>query len=280
MAAAYFAPSDLDEALDLIQARPMSIVAGGTDFFPARGQAPLGVDLVDVTNVTGLRGITWQPNGWLRIGGATTWTDIVRADLPAAFSGLQAAAREIGSVQIQNTGTVAGNLCNASPAADSVPPLLTLEAEVELASTRGQRHMALTDFLKGPRQTALAADELLVALHIPCPPAHAGSAFEKAGARKYMVISIAMTAVIIGVDQSGHIDVARIAVGSCSPVATRLIGLEMEMIGSSPNAIQVSLDHLALLAPLSDIRADAQYRLEAVQQQIRRAIQSAVSGYG
>ena len=280
MSAAYFAPLELGEALELMHARRICVVAGGTDYFPARGQAPTKTDLLDISRVTGLRGITKLADGTRRIGAATTWTDIVRADLPAAFAGLQAAAREVGSVQIQNTGTVAGNLCNASPAADGVPPLLTLEAQVELASIHGTRQIALSDFLRGPRQTDLGPDELLVAVHIPPPPDHTRAAFEKAGARKYLVISIAMTAVVIRLDKSGRIDLARIAVGSCAPVAQRLAALEADLIGQDPSAVKITSAHLAPLSPIADVRADATYRIEAVPHQIRRAIQNAVTAHG
>ncbi|MEP3885329.1 FAD binding domain-containing protein, partial [Sulfitobacter pontiacus] len=191
---------------------------------------------------------------------------------------LKAAAREVGSIQIQNAGTVAGNLCNASPAADGVPPLLSLDAEVELASAAGTRRMGLDAFILGPRQTALETGELLAALHIPRPPKHTTSAFEKLGARKYLVISITMTAVIVGLDDQGLINVARVAVGSCAPVAKRLRALEAEMIGKRPGDVVVTSVHLSDLSPITDVRADDAYRLEAVPHQIARAIRSATDG--
>ncbi|NNE88216.1 MAG: xanthine dehydrogenase family protein subunit M [Silicimonas sp.] len=255
--------------------RPV-IVAGGTDFFPARGRAQITEPILDITRVTALRGLEWKDD-WLRIGAASTWSDVIRADLPPAFDALKAAAREVGSVQIQNAGTVAGNLCNASPAADGVPPLMTLDAEVELASSDGPRRVPLEQFLKGPRQTDLQAGEMLVALHMPRPPAHAASAFEKLGARKYLVISIAMTAVVVGV-RDGLIDHARVAVGSCAPKAVRLRQLEADLIGTAPGALAITPDHLAELTPITDVRADATYRLEAVPHQITRAIMAACDG--
>ena len=277
MAAAYFAPLDLDDALDVMRAETPLIVAGGTDFFPSHGREAITQPILDLSRVAGLRGIAWSGD-WLRIGATSTWTDVIRADLPPAFDALKAAAREVGSIQIQNAGTVAGNLCNASPAADGVPPLLTLEAEVEVASSAGTRRMGLDAFLQGPRQTALGPGEILSALHIPRPPEHTTSAFEKLGARKYLVISIAMTSVIIGLDNGGKIDVARIAVGSCAPVAKRLKALEAELFGQDPKTVTVTPAHLADLAPISDVRADGTYRLEAVPLQITRAIKAAANG--
>src|SRR5205814_2216166 len=123
-------------------------------------------DVVDITALRELRGIVIEDE-YIRIGGLTTWTEIVRIPLPRCFDALKAAAREIGSVQIQNRGTVAGNLCNASPAADGVPPLLALDAEVELASAVEKRRLALAEFITGNRNTARKTDEILSAVLIP-----------------------------------------------------------------------------------------------------------------
>ncbi|PWJ21207.1 CO or xanthine dehydrogenase, FAD-binding subunit [Jannaschia seohaensis] len=277
MDAAYYAPTDLEEALGLLGTREISVVAGGTDWFPARGRTPVSGDVLDVTRLAELRGIDRDGAGW-RIGAATTWTQIARADLPPVFGGLRAAAREVGGVQIQNAGTVAGNLCNASPAADGMPPFLTLDAEVELAGPAGRRRLPLADFVTGPRQTARGTQELVVALHIPAQPAHARGAFVKTGARRYLVISIAMTAVTVGLDAEGRIDHARVAVGACAPVARRLPALEAEMLGRRPADVTVTQAHLAPLAPIDDVRADAAYRAEIVPHQISRALTVACDG--
>ena len=275
MGSMYFQPRSLDEAVDLARSSAMVFVAGGTDFFPALGQAPVKRDILDLTQLRELQGLGWIDRDTLRIGGAVTWTEIVRADLPPAFSGLQAAGREVGSVQIQNAGTIAGNVCNASPAADGVPPLLTLDATLEIAGPDGRRHLPLAAFVRGVRKTALEPGEIVVATHIKRPPAHAGSAFEKLGSRRYLVISIAMTAVVIGLDHHGLIDFARVAVGACSPVATRLHQLEADLIGQRPDQVVLDERHLEPLSPLSDIRADADYRLDAVAEQIVRAVRRA-----
>lgn len=116
----FLQPQTLEEALDALSGGAVAI-AGGTDVYPSVNQPPDA--LVDLTGLAELRGIARVSGGW-RIGAATTWTEIARADLPCAFDGLRAAAREVGALQIQNVGTIGGNLCNASPAADGVPPLL------------------------------------------------------------------------------------------------------------------------------------------------------------
>src|SRR5580658_1991718 len=177
----YARPSDLEDALGLLAEGGARVIAGATDIYPGAGERPLQGDYVDVSKISALRGVTFHSAG-VRIGATTTWTDIVRADLPPAFDALKVAARDIGAVQIQNRGTIAGNLCNASPAADGAPPLLVLDAEVELASTRGARRLPLTDFIIGNRRTALEADEVLTAVVLPAPSAIARSTFLKLGA--------------------------------------------------------------------------------------------------
>lgn len=267
-------PTTLSDAFDRLSAHDVVIVAGGTDFYPARPPGSLQSDLLDVTRIAGLSGINRTENGW-RIGAATRWSEVVRADLPTAFAGLQAAARTVGSLQIQNAGTVAGNLCNASPAADGVPPLLTLNARVEIGSARGTRVVDLADFITGVRETDLKDDELVTAIVLPDPPAHARGAFEKLGSRQYLVISIAMTAAIIGLDGKGRIDHACVAVGACSPVAQRLTTLEHDLMGKSLDQVEVSQTHLAPLSPIDDVRGSGAYRLDAVAEQCLRAIKRA-----
>ena len=273
----YHAPTRLDDALHLMAHGGVTPVAGGTDFYPMLAPGGPGQSLLDLTRIPELAGITQTGDGW-RIGGTTRWSEIARADLPPAFDGLRAAAREVGSIQIQNAGTVAGNLCNASPAADGVPPLLTLEAEVELARAGGSRRLPLGDFLTGVRQTALEPGELLVALHLPAPPDAAQGAFSKLGSRSYLVISIAMVALLLRRDAAGRCDLARVAVGACSPVARRLPALEAALTGQPPGAVEITGDHLAPLAPIDDVRGSARYRLRAVREMIQRLIGEADDG--
>lgn len=273
----YHAPQELGEALALLSRGGVRPVAGGTDLYPAQGERPFRHDLLDLTGIGTLRGISRQEGGW-RIGAATRWSDVARADLPRAFDGLRAAAREVGSIQIQNAGTVGGNIVNASPAADGVPPLLTLGAEVELASLAGARHVPLEEFLKGPRQVDLAPGEMVVALHMPAPPEAARGGWAKLGSRAYLVISIAMVAVLLELDGEGRIAMARVAVGACSPVARRLGALEAELVGKRPEEVEVSAAHLDVLAPLDDVRGSAAYRRGAVAELVARAIRECGDG--
>src|SRR6476469_4199388 len=152
----YLRPVSLDEALKAL-ARPWTVLAGGTDFYPARVGRAIDENVLAVTGIAALRGISAGPAGW-RLGAPTTWSELIETALPLLFDGLKQAARDVGGRQIQNAGTIAGNLCNASPAADGVPPLLALEAEVELAGPGGSRRLPLASFVLGNRKTALAPD--------------------------------------------------------------------------------------------------------------------------
>jgi len=269
----YARPTRLDEALRLLARPGAAVLAGGTDFYPAHVDRTPAADLVDITAIEGLRGIREAGGAW-RIGAATTWTDLVEARLPGYLDALTLAAREIGGAQIQNAGTVAGNLCNASPAADGVPALLALDARVELQGPAGMRELRVEDFLLGPRRTALAAGELVSAVVVPRPAGRAKSAFVKLGARRYLLISIAMVAAAVEVKR-GAVASARVAVGACSPVARRLPALEYALEGAKLDAglaERVSEEQLAPLAPIDDVRADAAYRREAVLELLRRVL--------
>lgn len=264
-------PHHLDEALAELAAAAAALVAGGTDVFPALGVRLAPARVMDLTAIDGLRGIARSGTGW-RIGAGTTWTDIVRADLPPLFDALKQSARQVGSVQIQNTGTVAGNICNASPAADGVPVLVAMEAEVELASAAGTRRMPLEHFITGPRRTELKPGEIVTALYLP-DRAGAVSRFEKLGSRSYLVISIVSVAVILWTE--GRIVTgARVAVGAASPVPMRLIEAEAALKGRALSDLSGAVlpHHLSALTPIDDVRATGGYRREAALALIRRAL--------
>jgi CO/xanthine dehydrogenase FAD-binding subunit len=271
----YAIAENLDHALGLLRDGRSDVMAGGTDYFPARPKTGPAPSIVDVSRIAEMRGITRTPDEGWRIGGATTWTELVRAELPAAFDGLKAAAREVGSIQIQNVGTLAGNLCNASPAADGVPCLLSLDAKVELSHADGKRVLPLSDFLTGVRQTVLRPAELLSAILIPPQDPRAQGAFEKLGSRRYLVISITMVGTVMQLTDEGRIDAVRIAVGACAPTAQRQPTLERRLVGQRPSEVFVTPDDLEQLAPIDDIRGDATYRLQAVCEQIQRALRKA-----
>ncbi len=258
----YNRPKTLDCALEALASEAYTIAAGCTDLFPATERKVLPGPILDITAIPELRGVDIRKDGvW--IGATTTWRDIIDANLPPAFDGLKAAAREVGARQIQNRGTIAGNLCNASPAADGVPPLLTLDAQVLLASQTGTRHLPLSKFLQGPRKTDRTSAELVKGLFVPKDASGGQGAFLKLGARKYLVISIAMCAARLEV-ADGIIRQAALAVGSCGPVAMRLTQVEDAIVGFPLRDAKISAEMLQpYLAPIDDVRATASYRAEA-----------------
>ncbi|MFK7752713.1 MAG: xanthine dehydrogenase family protein subunit M [Sedimentitalea sp.] len=272
----YHRPETLRDALAVLAAGPVTVAAGCTDLLAATERPYLSGPVLDVTGIGALRGITETDAGW-RFGATTTWLDILQTSLPPAFDMLKQAAREVGSPQIQAAGTLAGNLCNASPAADGVPPLLALDAQIEIAGQTGNRQLGLAQFLTGARTTVLAPGELVSAVIIPRSAGLGRSRFLKLGARRYMVISIAMVAVRLTIEQ-GIITRAALAIGACNAVAIRLSALEQAVAGGS---VQAAIDAITpgtlaqVLAPLSDIRGDAAYRVEAATELLRRAVRQA-----
>ena len=270
----YLRPETIDEALQALASRPLTVIAGGTDFYPARVGKPLDDDVLDITRLRALRGISEQADGY-RIGALTTWTDVIEARLPGWFDGLKMAAREVGGMQIQNAGTIAGNICNASPAADGVPPLMSLDASVELSAARGKRTVPPDAFITGNRRTVRAADEIVTAILVPKPKRPAAATFLKLGARRYLVISIAMVGAAVERAPDGTVAAARIAVGSCAAVARRLPALEAALLGRplTPQlGAAVRPEHLAPLTPIDDVRGTADYRKDAALTLVRRAL--------
>jgi len=270
----YLRPESLDDALAALAARALTVIAGGTDVYPARVGRAFDDNVLDISRLAALRGIEAQEEGWT-IGALATWSDILAADLPPLFDGLKLAAREVGGVQIQNAGTVAGNLCNASPAADGVPALLSLGAQVALRGAHGMRVLALQDFILGNRRTARRPDELLTEIRVPTPRARdARGHFRKLGARRYLVISIVMAAAVIEVEDE-VVSAARVAVGACSEVAMRLADLEQAMVGRHVDGelgLVATADHVTPLQPIDDVRATADYRRRAALIVIRRML--------
>ncbi|RTL61106.1 MAG: hypothetical protein EKK41_28360 [Hyphomicrobiales bacterium] len=276
--ASYFRPASLEEALVIRADADVMPIAGGTDVYPAKvSRAGWGdmshKDVLDISAITSLRGLSQSDTHW-RLGALVTWSEVARASLPASLRGLQQAAREVGGVQIQNRGTVAGNICTASPAGDGAPNLLALDAEIELASRTGTRRVAMRDFITGYRQTACRPDELVTAILIPKLPEQAEAIFLKLGARRYLVISIAMVSALAVCDGAGRILDVRLAVGACSATPQRLASLEQALIGEpiAGAGAKVGKQHLAHLSPIDDVRGSAAYRLDAALTLVRDAL--------
>jgi CO/xanthine dehydrogenase FAD-binding subunit len=269
----YLRVNNIEDALVALAIGPRLILAGGTDVFPRLQDRQLTGHVLDISGISELSEISSSTEYW-HIGATVSWRDISDANLPPAFDGLKAAAREVGSVQIQNRATLVGNLCNASPAADGIPPLLTLDAEVELSSKSGVRYLMLTSFIQGNRKTAICADEMVTGVRIPKLSTGGNSGFLKLGTRSYMIISISMAAIRIETDIAGVIVNAAVSIGACSEVAQRMLLVEKQLIGRSLEKAVDQIDscQFVSLAPIDDVRATAAYRRNASIEIVRRLL--------
>ena len=235
----YVRPASLSEALTALRDFPgrSYALAGGTDLLISlrnrRLEAPLR--LVDVSRLPELCQIR-EENGTVVLGGCVTHSRLVNSPVVQQYLPVLAeAAAAIGSEQIRNRGTLGGNLCNASPCADTAPALLVLNAEVEIASTEGGRRLSLADFLQAPYRTALQPGELLVSVHCEKLPEDAGCAFLKLGRRSAMSIARINVAAVLGFGDYGEIADARLAAGSIMPRTARLHSAEKTMMGETPS---------------------------------------------
>ena len=267
----YYRPENLNDGLVALSENTWTLLAGGTDFYPARVGKHLNEKVMDLTGIRELRSIR-ESDDQIYIGALTTWTDIVNSNLPAAFEGLRKASKTIGGVQTQNAGTICGNICNASPAADSVPNLMALEAKVQLMSVKETRVLPLEEFILGNRKTARKRDEFVTGLIIPHPGKDARGNFEKLGSRAFLVISIAMVGVVAKLNEFGEIVNLNVAVGACSAVSQRLYLLEKEAKGQKLQDLEIKPLHLENLEPIDDIRGTAAYRNAVIPELVMRAV--------
>ena len=267
----YYRPDNLNDGLVALSENSWTLLAGGTDFYPARVGKHLNEKVMDLTGIRELRSIR-ETEDQIYIGALTTWTDIVNANLPVAFEGLRKASKTIGGVQTQNAGTICGNICNASPAADSVPNLMALDAKVQLMSVKETRMLPLEEFILGNRKTARKSDEFVTGLIIPHPGKDSRGNFEKLGSRAFLVISIAMVGVVSELNESGEIVNLNVAVGACSAVSQRLYLLEKEAKGQKLHDLEIKLSHFENLEPIDDIRGTAAYRNAVITELVMRAV--------
>lgn len=276
----YQRPRNLAEALACLDTNPqMQIVCGGTDWYAARVGRPVDFPMLDIHAISELRTIEVSAQE-IRLGAGVSWAELQRRSLPAHLASLVQAAREVGGWQVQHRASLGGNLCNASPAADGVVPLLALDAQVELQSVGGVRRLPLSEFITAPRTTVRAHNELLIAIVVP-QQERASSTFLKLGSRTYLVISLVMIAVLIRLDHADTIEHCAIAVGACAPVATRLSALERAIQGCKASDV-VSWLHREVanpmwwnpLHPIDDVRATARYRLDAAQVAVVRSFET------
>jgi len=276
---AYYSVSSLDEALALLDeyGDRARVVAGGTDLIieMERGQHPQLKVLIDITRVKGLDQISLH-GSTIRLGPLVTHNHVVGSPLIRRRAlPLAQASWEVGAPQIRNRATIAGNLITASPANDTITPLIAMNAELTLASADGERSLALKDFYTGFRQTDLRPNELLSAISLPAFDDGERGVFLKLGLRRAQAISVVDVAVVLRRDKSGAITSARIALGSVAATIISAPLAEESLIGKVLTAESIAeAGRLASLSakPIDDIRGSAEYRSEMVKILVVRAL--------
>jgi len=279
-----YAAETLDDLHRLLAETGARIIAGGTDVLVQMQRGVfLATCLVDASRVTGLRFIT-EEAGWIHIGALTTYADILASPLLCDTApALVEAAATVGAPQTRSRGTLGGNIANASPAADALPPLLTLNAQVRLASSQGERVLPLSEVLRGPHQTCLRPDEIIHSVSFARLPGPSGAAFLKLGNRDGMAIAVVNVAVALVIATDGRIAEARVALGAVAPTPVRSPHAEAVLVGQRPTADVIEAAAQAMradIAPISDVRGSADYRSYAAKHLVGRALRLSVERAG
>lgn len=270
-------PRDLGEALAAKSAHPgLTVLAGGTDLMVLVG---LGVaapaEVLDISGLDELRDIAVEGQV-LVLGALTTYTELMHDEAVRSKTPLLAqASAEVGAVQIQNRGTIGGNVVNASPAGDTLPPLLAYGAELELASARGTRRVDFDHFYRGYKQMDMRPDEMLVRIRVRIPAAGGVQWFRKVGTRRAQSIAKVVAAATAARDGDGALSEVRIAVGSVAPTVIRLPATEALLEGRRPTAETVEQVRCAVrreVRPIDDVRSTAEYRRNASANVVARFV--------
>ena len=281
----YLEPTSLEDAIKLLaeHGKEAKVSAGNTDLLPNIRKGVLAPRyLVGLGRIPGLTYLDQDEEGYLRVGAMTPLRELERSDLiRQSWTALAEAASCVGSVQIRNLATLGGNLCNASPAADTAPVLLLLDASVRLRGSSGERTIPLESFLVGPGVTCLEPAELLVEVRVPPVPQGASCVFLKHAIRQGPDCSLASGAALIVLEDGGEvISEARLALGAVAPIPLRVREAEVLLVGHKivedvlPRVIAAARERAR---PISDVRSSAWYRMVMVEILIRRAVIAAIS---
>lgn len=271
----FYAPTTWAEAFSLLSMEGAQVIAGGTDLVPLlRCHAAQPQVLVDLHRLPDLSYVT-HDDGPVKIGAMTTHAELASSPLCVKHSpALAQAACAMGSPHIRSRGTIGGNIASASPAGDTLPPLLTLGAVVRLASDGTERRVPLAEFLIGPGETSLERGEILQTVEFPAPPEDAGSAFLKVGRRHAVAISVASVAVLLRLRANVLHDV-RVAAGAVAPTAIRCPATEQTLEGRplTEETLAAAAETIhSEIQPVSDLRASSNYRRLAAAALLKRAV--------
>ena len=265
-------------------AQSVAVLAGGTDWIVDRQLMPpekaVEIDLViDVTRIEALSSIGFREaegERWMTLGGGVTYWSLRRdARVRGTIPMLGVMARDVGAVQIQTRGTLAGNIASASPAADGVPALMALDAIVTLVSTRGERRVPLEELFVGYRKTVIASDELITAIDVRIPVDGARVTWRKVGTRLAQSISKVALAAVIERDENDVITRARFGMASVGPVTAPMMNVRALLEGSTLASIdRVALDAAIAkdVTPIDDVRSTGEYRMHVAKALVWRAL--------
>ena len=276
----YFAPTTLDEAVGLLAAEPASkVFAGATDVIPQmRSGRPEPSALVDLKKIERLVSVSKDANHWT-VGAATPTVRLTEdAEFTAELPGLSEAAGLIGSDQVQSRSTLGGNLCNASPAADSVPAMVVNGVRAVIASGSGTRTVLVEAVPTGPGRTSLAPGEFIVEFEIDRPPALTGDAYLRFIPRTEMDIAVVGAAVRLTLDGSGKVTAAAVALGAVAPTVVRVPVAEQALVGNAiDDAVLAAVATAASAAcnPIDDKRGTIAYRRHVAGVLATRAVKIA-----
>jgi CO/xanthine dehydrogenase FAD-binding subunit len=282
----HFSPGTVDEAVALLAGASGSarVVAGGTDLLPRLESRLVRAEtLVDLRRIPELRVVGFEPASGLTIGATVRLAELL--DVPEVqrlYPAMVDAASQTATVQIRNMGTIAGNVCNGSPCADSVPVLIARGARLALYSPRGERLLPIGEFFQGPGKTALADDELLLRIHVPPPPPDTGFAFAKLPARTHVDVSAVNVGVMVA-RRGGVCAEARIVLGAVGPTPLRARQAEASLDGATLDAkLLQEVGELAAseTKPIDDVRSSAAYRRAMAAVLVRRALVVAAARAG
>jgi CO/xanthine dehydrogenase FAD-binding subunit len=274
-------PRTIDELITALNERDSCVIAGGTDVIPKmkRNGALLPASVwIDISHIDCLRFIRQEANR-IHIGALTTHSEIIESSVMKEVApSLVEAASTIGCIQTRNRGTLGGNLANASPAADSVPPLIAMGAQVHLLSGNGTRTLPVEEFFLSPGKTKLAAGEIIHSVSFDLLEEYWGTVFLKNGKRNGMAIAVASAAAAVILNSKGLISRARVAVGSVAPRPERSLAVEKAVVGQTGHSDLFRLaarEVVKDIAPIDDVRASAEYRERAVVVLVQRALEQA-----
>jgi carbon-monoxide dehydrogenase medium subunit len=279
----YAAPSTLQDALEILQeyGAKARILAGGTDLIVQAGTGARSVDvIVDGKRIPELMHLAFDPADGLTIGAAVPCCRIYEdPQIRQRYPGLVDAVSIIGGMAIQGRASVGGNLCNASPAADSVPALIAYRATARIVGPKGEREVPVERFCTAPGRTVLGEDELLLSLHLPTPPPRSGAAYLRFIPRNEMDIAEVGVGASLTLDEQGTISGARIALAAVAPTPLFVPEAGDSLAGSAPSeesfrrAAQIARD---ASRPINDIRGTIEHRKHLVGVLTRRALERAL----